>query len=80
MKAATNPEEFWRCAVLFAKIVDGRFDLWEKDCGSPGETFLRFFTTIEDGVDSRVKKWQSARQSKLFGRVIPDPIFTFGQH
>jgi len=75
MKSAENPEGFWRCAVLFAKIVDGRFDLWEKDCGSSGETFSRFFTTIEDGVDSRVKKWQSARQSKLFGREIPDPIF-----
>jgi IS30 family transposase len=26
MKAATSPEEFWRCSVLFTKIVDGRFD------------------------------------------------------
>jgi hypothetical protein len=80
MKAAASPEEFWRCSVLFAKIVDGRFDLWERDYGSPGEAFLRFFRTIQDGVDSRVKKWQSARQSKLFGREIPDPIFTIGQH
>ncbi|WP_377831332.1 hypothetical protein ACFKHW_39330 (plasmid) [Bradyrhizobium lupini] len=30
----------------------------------------------EDGVETRVKKWQSARQSKLFGGEIPDPIFT----
>ena len=79
MKAATNAEEFWQFAVLFAKIVDGRFDLWQNDCGSPGSTFTRFFCTIEDGVDSRVKKWQSARQSKLFGRDVPDPIFTCGQ-
>jgi len=79
MKAATNAEEFWQFAVLFAKIVDGRFDLWQNDCGSPGETFMRFFCTIEDGVDSRVKKWQSARQSKLFGRDVPDPIFTYGR-
>jgi hypothetical protein len=79
MKAATSPEGFWRYAVLFAKIVDGRFDLWKGDCGSSGEVFVRFFATIEDGVGSRVKKWQSARQSKLFGGDIPDPIFTLGQ-
>jgi hypothetical protein len=79
MKAATGPEEFWSCAVLFAKIVDGRFDLWNAECGSPGEIFARFMTTIDDGVESRIKKWQSKRQSKLFGGDIPDPIFTFGQ-
>ena len=66
MKAATSPEEFWRCSVLFTKIVDGRFDLREGQCGSPGEAFSRFFSVIEDRVSSRVKKWQSARQSKLF--------------
>ncbi|MFK4539853.1 hypothetical protein ABIA00_008036 [Bradyrhizobium ottawaense] len=79
MKAATSPEEFWSCAVLFAKIVDGRFDLWNAECGSPGEIFARFMTTIDDGVESRIKKWQSKRQSKLFGGDIPDPIFTYGQ-
>ncbi|MFK4687031.1 hypothetical protein [Bradyrhizobium diazoefficiens] len=36
-------------------------------------------TTIDDSVNSRIKKWQSERQSKLFGGDIPDPIFTFGQ-
>lgn len=36
-------------------------------------------TTIDDGVASRVKKWQSARKSKIFGGDIPDPIYTFGQ-
>lgn len=79
MKAATSLEEFWSCAVLFAKIVDGRFDLWHTGCGSPGEVFARFMTTIDDGAESRMKKWQSKRQSKLFGGDIPDPIFTFGQ-
>ncbi|MEH2546054.1 hypothetical protein V1283_002699 [Bradyrhizobium sp. AZCC 2262] len=79
MKATTSPEEFWSDAVLFAKIVDGRFDLWHTECGSPGEVFARFMTTIDDGVESRIKKWQSKRQSKLFGGDIPDPIFTFGQ-
>jgi hypothetical protein len=79
MKPATTGEEFWRCAVLLAKIVDGRFDLWKGDYGPSGEVFMRFFATIEDGLESRVKKWQSARQSKLFGGDIPDPIFTLGR-
>lgn len=57
--------------------------------GSPSralETFdvtdtngVTFMTTIDDSVNSRIKKWQSERQSKLFGGDIPDPIFTFGQ-
>jgi hypothetical protein len=80
MKTAANPEEFWQCSVLFTKIVDGRFDLWEADCGSAGDTFARFFATIEDEVEKRVKKWQSARQSRLFGLEIPDPIFTRNQN
>lgn len=79
MKAAARPEEFWSSAVLFAKIVDGRFDLWHTECGPPREAFARFMTTIDDGAESRIKKWQSKRQSKLFGGDIPDPIFTFGQ-
>jgi len=76
MKTAASPEEFWQSAVLFTKIVDGRFDLWEAHCGSAGDTFSRFFTTIQDEIEKRVKKWQSERQSKLFGLEIPDPIFT----
>jgi hypothetical protein len=65
MTEATTPEEFWRCSVLFAKIVDGRFDLRERDCGPSEETFSRFFSSVEDAVKSRVNKWQSARKSKL---------------
>ena len=80
MKTATNAEEFWQSSVLFTKIVDGRFDLWEADCGSAGDTFARFFTTIEDEVEKRVKKWQSARPSRLFGLEVPDPIFTRNQN
>lgn len=76
MKAATNPEEFWQYSVLFTKIVDGRLDLWEREPGPAGDTFARFFTTVQDQIEKRVKKWQSERQSKLFGLAIPDPIFT----
>ncbi|MGY3690568.1 hypothetical protein ACVIGA_000648 [Bradyrhizobium sp. USDA 3240] len=78
MKVSATPEEFWRCAVLLTKIVDGRFDLWERDCGASGDVFSRFIATIRDGIELRVKKWQSARQSKLFGCDIPDSIFTSG--
>jgi len=76
MKAAVDPEEFWRSSILFAKIVDGRFDLWEADFEPAGEAFKRFFATVEDQVEKRIKKWQSSRKSKLFGVQIPDPIFT----
>jgi hypothetical protein len=61
--------------VITRTLASAEWTNW----GQREEVFVRFMTTIDDGVDSRVKKWQSARQSKLFGGDIPDPIFAFGQ-
>ena len=75
MKSAQSSEEFWRCAVLLAKIADGRYAIWEAGCGTPSEVFTRFLPTIEDQIRRRIEKWQNKRQKKLFGQDVPDPIF-----
>jgi hypothetical protein len=75
MKMARDPANFWRYSTLFAKIVDPRYDLWKEEYDPPEEVFVRFFPTIEDRINDRIKKWQSKRQSKLFGQDVPDPIF-----
>jgi hypothetical protein len=75
MKLAQSREEFWRCSVLLAKIVDGRYASWEAEYGSPGEVFVRFLPTVDDLIEKRIKKWQNKRQKKLFGQDPPDQIF-----
>jgi hypothetical protein len=55
--------------------VDGRYALWRSDYGSPSPLFLRFFLSIEDGMNNRIKKWHDKRQKTLFGQDVPDPIF-----
>jgi len=79
MKSAQSGEEFWRYGVLLAKLADARYALWETDYGSPSEAFFRFFSTVEDRVTARIKKWQDKRKKTLFGRDVPDPIFLQGE-
>ncbi len=75
MKSAQIPEEFWRFAVLFAKLVDGRYALWRNEFGAPARPFELFFLTIEDRMESRIKNWHDKRLKKLFGQNVPEPIF-----
>ena len=39
MLNAPSEMEFWRCSVLLAKIVDGRFSLWEHPAEGATEIF-----------------------------------------
>ncbi|GJM24823.1 MAG: hypothetical protein DHS20C16_12380 [Phycisphaerae bacterium] len=75
MMRATKPLEFWRFSVLFLKIVDGRIDLWHTDTGDSSDLFQRFFPTLRQAIEHRVKKWQDLRSKKLFGADAPDVIY-----
>lgn len=75
MRSALSPEDFWRHSVLFTKIVDGRYTVWQTNSNQPGEIFERFFLTLEDRMNKRLKKWQDKRQKTLFGQDLPDPMF-----
>ena len=75
MQEAERPEDFWRHSILFTKIVDGRFDVWQDDGGETSELFRMFWPSVESKLGHRLKKWQGHRERKLFGDDAPAPIF-----
>lgn len=78
MTTTHDPKEFWRNAVLLAKIVDARYALWRGDDTTATQTFRRFFPTVEGRIENCIKNWQDKRQKALFGQEVPDPIFLGG--
>lgn len=75
MYKAEQPHDFWRYSVLFAKIIDGRFDVWETTTGTCGEPFNLFWPSVKSKLQQRVKKWKGHREKKLFGDNAPPHIF-----
>ena len=75
MCAARRPLEFWRCSVLFAKIVDARFKLWRSDYDTSGELMCSFEASIGQEIGNRLKRWRSHREKKLFGGRVPADVF-----
>ncbi len=71
MQGAPSEVEFWRCSVLLAKIVDGRFSLWEHPSPSATEVFSRFQPTIEANIERRIGKWKDKRKKTLFAGTVP---------
>ncbi|WP_439575955.1 hypothetical protein [Phreatobacter sp.] len=75
MRSAAEPQDFWQASVLFLKVVDARFDIWETKLGAGTDTFASFRLTIRNGIQRRIEKWQHKRKDKLFGSGVPEPIF-----
>ena len=75
LQSATNESDFWRYAVLLAKIVDGRFDLW-RSSGPTTTLFDAFLPTIESQLERRIGKWNSKRKKTLYGGEIPHHVFS----
>ena len=75
MCQATDPRRFWRCSVLFLKVVDGRYDFWFDEYGDHSEAMRRFWPNLRGSLDNRIKKWRRKRESKLFGTDRPDDVF-----
>jgi hypothetical protein len=75
MRNSKTAHEFWRSSVLFTKIVDGRIDVW-KSAGPTSEgPFGLFYSSLEDRINNRVRKWRDLRKEKLFGDDVPSLIF-----
>lgn len=78
MSLAEDPVEFWRYQMLFLKIVDGRFDAWQKKYeaiqveDSPAKRFSYGFT---QEINHRLEDWAKKRQKTLFGEDAPNPVF-----
>lgn len=67
--------DFWRYAVLFSKIVDGRFAVWHSNYVQKGSSIKAFGPSVDDSIDNRFARWKDNRIKKLFGLDAPSPIF-----
>lgn len=75
MCEAGDGEAFWRFAVLFSKIVDGRFSLWRGSFEKSSAALEAFGPSIEDLPGRRIKRWADHRKKTLFGSKAPSPIY-----
>ncbi len=75
MRSAETGEEFWRYSVLFLKIVDARFDLWEDEIECVGTVCRDFEPSIENKLENRIKSWAKKREKTLFGAKAPNGVF-----
>jgi|LQYC01.1.fsa_nt_gi hypothetical protein len=67
--------EFWRYAVLFSKIVDGRFAVWNSNYTRKGISIKLLGSTVYGRLENRFARWEDHRKKKLFGSDAPSPIF-----
>lgn len=70
--------DFWCYAVLFLKIVDGRFDVWRSNYPQVGSSIQSFGPSVYGGLKNRFARWEDHRNKKLFGSDAPAPIFLKG--
>lgn len=68
-------EEYWRFSILFLKIVDGRFFLWEREIQRVGNPANNFEPSIQRQLDSRIKAWKGKREKTFCGDKAPDKIY-----
>lgn len=71
MCTTNSNREFWRCSVLFEKVVDERFVIWSADFAWTGAPINAFGETIRKDLGNRFKKIATERQKKLFGDNKP---------
>ena len=74
---ADEVDEFWRFSILFAKIVDGRYEFWRLEYEDRNEPMKLFWPRVRSRLRDRFKKWENLRNKKLFGDDVPSRIFLF---
>jgi len=70
--------DFWRYAVLFSKIVDGRFAVWCPNYPQKSSPIQSFGPAVDDRIENRFARWENHRNKKLFGSDAPASIFLEG--
>jgi len=70
--------DFWRYAVLFSKIVDGRFAVWRGNHTQKGSSIQSFGSATVGKLENRFARWEDHRNRKLFGSDAPASIFLEG--
>ena len=77
MCEADEADEFWRFSILFAKIVDGRYEFWRSEYKDRNEPMKLFWPSVRSRLRNRFKKWENLRDKKLFGGDAPSRFFLF---
>lgn len=75
MYETSSTEEFWAFSILFLKVVDARYELWENDFEDKGRPMEDFGPSLHDKLENRIKDWKKKRQKTLFGSNAPRPLF-----
>jgi len=70
--------DFWRYALLFSKIVDGRFAVWRSSYAQKGSPIKSFGPAVDGWLKNRFVRWENHRKKKLFGSDAPASIFLEG--
>ena len=78
MCKADCPTEFWRYSILFTKIVDGRFTIWDSEYTRQEEPMRLFASSIDEEAHRRMEKWRQNREQTLFGAKKPGNVFLPG--
>ena len=79
MCGADEADEFWRFSILFAKIVDGRYEFWRSEYEDRNEAMRLFWPSVRRRLRDRFKKWENLRKKKLFGGDAPSRGFLFSE-
>ena len=75
MCGADEADEFWRFSILFAKIVDGRYEFWRSEYEDRNEPMRLFWPSVRSRLPNRFGKWENLRKKKLFGGDAPSRVF-----
>ncbi|GGB76140.1 hypothetical protein [Blastomonas aquatica] len=78
MQGAQSNEDFWRFSVLFLKVVDGRYQTWERSKEPYSEPMGSFAPSIWREIERRIERWKKKRSDKLFGEKAPANFFLVG--
>ena len=75
MSETEDPVQYWVNKCLFAKVVDGRFELWERYDSDRSSPLFVYHEITKKAVERRCEKWKQKREKKLFGQDAPEPLF-----
>ena len=77
MCEADEADEFWCFSILFAKIVDRRYYIWQSEYTEENEPMQLFWPTVRSKLKNRFDRWENLRKKKLFGGDAPNETFLF---
>ena len=75
MCEADEADGFWCFSILFTKIVDRRYYIWQSEYTEENEPMQLFWPSVRSKLKNRFDRWENLRKKKLFGGDVPNEIF-----